>query len=68
MDSEMLGLTTFFGIKVPPNERVKIGTSPGADDDSLDTIHLSQVQNLLVPTAVHAIADSYVIGSWRKAG
>lgn len=42
MDDEM-GLTEFFGIRVPPGKEVDVGHTPGPTDDSLDTIHLSQV-------------------------
>jgi len=42
MDDEM-GLTEFFGIRVPPGKEVDVGHTPGPMDDSLDTIHLSQV-------------------------
>lgn len=43
MDGHSLGLTEFFGIRVPPRKHVEIGCAPGPSDDSLDTIHLSQV-------------------------
>lgn len=46
MDDEM-GLTEFFGIKVPPNKEVEVGHTPGPTDDSLDTIHLSQARGLI---------------------
>lgn len=52
MDDEM-GLTEFFGIRVPPGKEVDVGHTPGPMDDSLDTIHLSQV-----PTHVSLTAQS----------